>query len=311
MAAVDSKVALESLLAGYKYWRNFGNNLLIGGLIVEVFISLMSERRKYKPAIEVIAGLAVLVGVCVEVAYGGYADDVERQIRQGLNLQVATLDKEAGQLRSDAASREQKVMGSEWLLGNIFLPRRVAVSLGPSPTGNGVAPSGKEFAKVAQFAGTKAIILAAPDAESCQLAVDIMGVLIDAKWVIVPPSIKILPLNEAYRLVGVHLVLADTRQGAPLDEAAATLWTYLESGYLSDFNSASTAGIRSDVVRFASSEKYRPVWWSSGFAPPSDTLAILVGSKDFESELSDRDFLEQLQPNQRQWFLEHHAPWRQ
>jgi len=65
----------ESLLTGYKYVRDIGNDLLIAGLIAEVSISAaVAETRKYKWLVELLAGAIVLVSVWVEVRYGGYAD---------------------------------------------------------------------------------------------------------------------------------------------------------------------------------------------------------------------------------------------
>lgn len=95
---------LESLLTGYKHWRDIGNRLLIGGLIAEVFISAaIAEHRKYKWLAELLAAVIVLVGVWVEVQNGGYADDIERQIRQQSDEKIADLNKEAKQLSNAEA----------------------------------------------------------------------------------------------------------------------------------------------------------------------------------------------------------------
>lgn len=95
---------LELLLTGYKHWRDIGNDLLIGGLIVEVFISAaIAETRRYKWLAELLAGVIVLVGVWVEVQYGGYADAIERQIRQQSNEKIADLNRQARQLSNSEA----------------------------------------------------------------------------------------------------------------------------------------------------------------------------------------------------------------
>src|SRR5690242_14020545 len=96
--------ALETLLSGYKHWRDIGNDALIGGLIAEVVvIAVVSEHWKYKWTCELAAGIVVLVGVWTEVTYSGYADEIERQIRQQSNKQIALLNREAGYARKDAA----------------------------------------------------------------------------------------------------------------------------------------------------------------------------------------------------------------
>jgi len=311
VAAVDSKLALDVALAGYKAWRDVGNDLLIVGLVVEVFVGLLSDEHRYKRTVEVIAGVVVLVGVWVEVRNGNRADEVERQIRAQLTSQVATLGMEAAQLRDDAVAREQKLMGSEWLLGNIFLPRRVAVSLGPGPEGKGTAPSGKAFAKLAKLHDTKVAVVAAPDEESCQLAADIAGALEIAHWQLSSPPVTILSLGTAYHLLGVHLVTLDVLPQSPVDKAVQALWEYLSVGYLQDMHMDSSAGIDSDVFRFVTSDRRRPNWWPEGFVASKGAITILVGSKDFGTELGDKSFLDQLPADQRQWFLEHHAPWRE
>jgi hypothetical protein len=81
---------LEILLAGYKHWRDIGNDALIGGLIAEVAIIVtISEHWRFKWAFELLAGIIVLAGVWTEVAYGGYADEVEAQLRQKLETKLA------------------------------------------------------------------------------------------------------------------------------------------------------------------------------------------------------------------------------
>jgi hypothetical protein len=89
--------ALETLLSGYKHWRDIGNHALIGGLIAEVVvIAVVSEHWKYKWTCELAAGIVVLVGVWTEVTYSGYADEIERQIRQQSNKQIALLNRKQG-----------------------------------------------------------------------------------------------------------------------------------------------------------------------------------------------------------------------
>jgi len=79
----------EILLAGYRYCRDIGNAILIGGLIAEVaVIAIVSEKRKYKWLLEFLAALVVLVGVWIEVQYGGYVDDVEFEIQADLKTKL-------------------------------------------------------------------------------------------------------------------------------------------------------------------------------------------------------------------------------
>jgi hypothetical protein len=106
--------SLEKLLTGYKNWRDIGNDALIGGLIAEIaVIALVSEHWKRKWACELLAGVIVLIGVLIEVKYSGYADEIERQIRQQSNRQVALLNKEAGDARRDAAIAHERAANAE------------------------------------------------------------------------------------------------------------------------------------------------------------------------------------------------------
>jgi hypothetical protein len=98
---------LETLLAGYKSWRDIGNDALIGGLIAEIaVIALVAEHWKRKWLCELLAGVIVLIGVWIEVQYSGYADEIERQIRQQSNKQIALLNKEAGDANGRAAEAD-------------------------------------------------------------------------------------------------------------------------------------------------------------------------------------------------------------
>lgn len=100
----------EILLAGYKHWRDIGNDLLIGGLIIEVFISaVVSDKRKYKWLPELLAAVLVLVGVWVEVQNGGRADEIERQIRRVSSEKIAGLNRQAKQLSNDEAQAHRDI----------------------------------------------------------------------------------------------------------------------------------------------------------------------------------------------------------
>ena len=104
----------ESLLTGYKQFRDIGNDLLIGGLIAEVFISAaIAETRKYKWLAELLAGAIVLIGVGVEVRYGGYADEVERQIRQQSNHKIADLNTRARELSNAEAQARLAIVKAQ------------------------------------------------------------------------------------------------------------------------------------------------------------------------------------------------------
>jgi hypothetical protein len=105
---------LEKLLSGYKNWRDVGNDALIGGLIAEVaVIALISEHWKRKWACELLAGIIVLIGVLIEIKYSGYADEIERQIREQSGKQIAWLNKEAGDARRDAAKANERAANAE------------------------------------------------------------------------------------------------------------------------------------------------------------------------------------------------------
>ena len=100
----------EILLTGYKHWRDIGNDLLIGGLIVEVFISAaIGEHRKYKWLAELLAGVVVLVGVFIEVQNGNRADEVERRMRQASNERIAALTLKAQQLTNEGAAAQGEI----------------------------------------------------------------------------------------------------------------------------------------------------------------------------------------------------------
>jgi hypothetical protein len=100
--------SLESLLVGYKHWRDIGNDALIVGLIVEVaVIVLISEDRKYKWLFEVLAAIVVLAR-WIEVQYGGYADEIERQIRQ----QSHAFEKEYG--KRELTNEQQRMLITRW-----------------------------------------------------------------------------------------------------------------------------------------------------------------------------------------------------
>jgi DNA segregation ATPase FtsK/SpoIIIE-like protein len=101
---------LEILLAGYRSWYHIGNDVLIAGLIAEVAaIAILSEHWKHKWAVELLAGVVVLVGVWIEVRYGGYADDLEHHMRQVSNEKIAGLNRQANQLATEAEMARRNI----------------------------------------------------------------------------------------------------------------------------------------------------------------------------------------------------------
>lgn len=231
----------------------------------------------------------IVIGVVFEFAFGWLAFASTSALDTQRQHEIATLHHEAERLKAETALKEEQLEQGAWLLGSIFLPRRVAVSLGPSPNGKGAVPSGHEFATLKQFAGIKALIVAAPDLETIQLAADIAAAVAAAGWDegLNSPNVTILSMNQGYSLVGVHVSI-DAKLSLPLPQsahAAQTLMSYLRSGYLQDFSRNSSAGIQTDMISVSASDAFRPEWWPRGFAPPTDTVCIFVGRKDFTEAL--------------------------
>jgi len=127
-------------------------------------------------------------------------------------------------------------MGSEMVLGNIFCQDESPYFRSES---NGQRCRSKRERHSRRWHNSqeqKAIILAAPDAGIVPLAVNIMGVLIYENGY----SFRINKDTSTERgiivMLGTSCTPRNTRQGAPLDEAAATLWTVFRIGISSDFN---------------------------------------------------------------------------
>lgn len=170
---------VELLLAGYKHWRDIGNDLLIGGLVVEVFISAaISETRKYKWLAELLAGLIVLVGVWIEVQNGNSADEVERQMRQASAEKIAHVNKEAEDARLETAKLNAQMSMAELLLGGVIVPRKLKTETFRKALDN--LPTGR------------ASIEYVDDREAILFAIDIYANLSKAGWKVSQPE-KIKP----------------------------------------------------------------------------------------------------------------------
>jgi hypothetical protein len=262
----------------------------------------VSPKKAYK-----VAAWVVLIGILGELA-GESGVFVSSEHLQAIDeATIAQLNNDTAKLRADTTLKEERLDQGAWLLGNIFLPRRVAADT-----------LGREFATLKQFAGTKTLVITVPDLESARLAVDIARVLQLAGWdeALNDGKVVVLDIAQAYSVIGVHVSTDARPQQSPqrmsgLKDAAWKLLIYLRFGYLTDLGINSTGGIPTDVDFVSTRVKYRPDWWPNGFSPPSDTICIFVGRKDFREALSDKEWLDRLPEKTRKFFLSRQIPWSQ
>lgn len=87
----------EGVLAGYEFWRNVGNVILIVGLVGDVLIVVRtaSHERWAEKVFTFIATTFVALGVMIEFGSGLSATVVSRQIRQRSAERIAALNLEA------------------------------------------------------------------------------------------------------------------------------------------------------------------------------------------------------------------------
>jgi hypothetical protein len=296
------------------FWQSVFTIAVVVGVILEGAEHWEDiKHKRWKPVIPKIGFLILVIGLAGEWKFQSLIGQRDTQFR---NDAISNLNKSAAELRNEsqkAREEEDKLNIEIDLVGRLFIPRRVAVSIGP------YGPSGRSFATLKPFAGTKVQIFVVPELEAVRLAADISGALQAAGW---KPTLTVEQMSVAYKMprgvrIGVPIKAEDLRhpEHGKLQEAmkiGAALSEYLSTGYLMDMNMNSTAGIDSGSFGFSLSGRPEiPPWWPTGFKPEEGTLCIFVGLKPVLSELSSKQWLESLTPKQRQSWEQWQMPWQQ
>jgi hypothetical protein len=284
--------------------------VVIIGVALEGWEHLHDWRTKgMRPITPKIGFLVLVIGLAGETYFEKQAGHEEATFRNAAINDLRLEAKDLQQESQKAREAEDRLSESSWLLGETLVQRHLPIPIGPQ------GPSGTEFLKLKTFAGTKLIIVTAPDSEAILLSAEISAALRTAGWDEGDKAGRatILSLKQGYMLRGVHVTadLPHPEISTPLMKAAWALSQYLSWGYAKDWHMNLAANIDAEYMTIIAARPL-PDWWPTDISCPPNTVCLFVGRRDFDKQIDMREAFERMPEKIRKWWFSSHArPWIQ
>jgi hypothetical protein len=179
------------------------------------------------------------------------------------------------------------------LLEEILNPRRIGFEAFIPIENKYPGAWNEQLRELDTYAGTIVVVHCVMDLEATRFAQDIAAFLNRRGWKV---SLVKESLDSSLSVPdGVAILYSETLSSPSVQQAVWQLGTFLDSEEIKS---------KSDAV---STPPTHPPWWPKEFTPtpsPGDTLAVFVGMKPIEDEISDIRWIEQLSGRARKFFEE-------